>query len=157
MTNLIMASESEPVSELVSWYWYTVILTHCPELWSTGNQNQWNHVSMFMKKSRTFDCMKGKPTFVVHVPVVLPDGVIVGAGRRPDGEVGGDAAHNWPLRLRRGSPASWRADWTPRAKGPERRVVEVIDRTDQWAHLYGVDFLLVGFEALGQAVAVVVK
>lgn len=31
-------------------------------------------------------------------------------------------------------------------------MIEVVDGTDQRVHLYGVAFLVVGFEALGQAV-----
>ena len=91
-----------------------------------------------------------KNTFIVHIPVVLPDRVVVGAGRWSGREVGGNAAHNWPLRLWRGNPTSRRTDLASWAKRPERRVVEVIDGTDQWAHLDGVHFLVVSFEALGQ-------
>lgn len=88
-------------------------------------------------------------TFIVHVPLVLPDGVVVRAGRRPGGEVGGHAAHNRPLRLWRGNPTARRTDLAARAKRPERRVVEVVGGADQRGHLDGVDFLVVGFEALG--------
>lgn len=92
----------------------------------------------------------GKPwklTFVVHVPVVLPDGVVVRAGRWPDGKVGGHAAHHRPLRLWEGNPAGRGSDGAPRAKRPEGRAVQVVDGTDQRGHLDGTDFLSVSFQA----------
>lgn len=90
-------------------------------------------------------------TFVVHLPVVLPDGVVVRAGRRSDGEVGGHAAHDRSLHLWEGNPAARGTDRASRTKRPEARAVEVVDGAHQGAHLYGVDFLAVSLQALWEA------
>lgn len=69
-------------------------------------------------------------TFVVHVPVGLPDGVVIRAGRGSGWEVRGHAAYHRPLHLWAGNPPRG-DDLTAKALQPERRVVEVVVGTDQ--------------------------
>lgn len=87
--------------------------------------------------------------------MVLPDGVVVRTRWWPHGQVRCNATHDRPLWLWGWNPWSRWTDRASRAKRPERGVVEVIHGIHQWAHLYWVDFLVVGFVALAQAALVV--
>lgn len=91
-----------------------------------------------------------KCTFVVHVPAVLPDGVVVRAGRRPGGKVGRHTAH--PLGPWGGAPSPHgQAHLAVWAERPEGGVVEVIDRTQHGSHLHMVALVVgVGLKPIGQ-------